>query len=793
MGPLNTGVVEAALRRAAPSSLATIGSWLHAVPGGPSGLLEVWLRALSGPDREQALVELASLLVEQSARSPELAVELTRWMAGGSLERTDSHGGLHNTISDVAHVAGGVVQARDIHGGVHFQVHTPVQLPVPRQLPPSPVRLLGRVREMEELDACLGDADRGGGLTIVLSGPAGVGKSALATSWLRRMAPRFSDGLLYADLRAHSPDGPAGSAEVLGGFLRALGVVSVPPEAAEIVALWRSTAAQRRIALLLDSAFSAAQVRPLLPGAELSLTVVTSRARLTGLGIDGAYFHPVGLLDHGSAAAILSSRIGAERVAAEQAAADQVIARCAGLPLAVCLAGARMAARPQQSLAVTADALAGESGRLDVLRIDGESAVRGVLDASCRTLAEETARLYRLLGLLPLPDLTAATTGAAAGIGADEADRLLDALAEVHLLQDLGNGRYGFHDLVRLHARTWALEADPPGLAQDALRRVLEWYLATATKAEALISPSHRTLARDYRQQPASVPDFADESEALTWLDAERGHLMAVLRAGAAADAHGTVWQLADAMWPLFLRLRPHGLWIEAHEIGLASARRAGDRNGELRMLTSGGHGLRNAGRPAEAEGWFTDALALARDIDDVRAQADAHQGLGQTHQATVRLDRAARSFGHALELRESLGYLRGAALARLSLAEVVLAEGRHSDAVLLLEQAHQELLALPDRYEAARAMAWLGRAHAISRRHSCARECFETALAEFRQAGSRHWEARTLEMMGELAEERDRPAEALVHYGQSLAIYRSLGALDTNRVAGRIDTLPRV
>ncbi|MFD4398564.1 tetratricopeptide repeat protein [Kitasatospora sp. NPDC058478] len=771
--------------------MAAIGSWLHVTPGGSGGLAELWLRGLTGPDRESALAALALLLVERSAQSPELAMELARWLADSSHGRTGSPSELRNTISGSADVAGGVVQARDIHGGVHFQILAPAQLPIPQQLPPAPVRLLGRTREMEGLDAFLGDAPGGGGLTIVLSGPAGVGKSALATSWMRGLSSRFPDGLLYADLRAHAPDGPAELTEVLGGFLRALGVASVPLPVAEIIALWRSTASQRHIGLLLDSALSAAQVRPLLPGSGSSLAVVTSRARLTGLGIDGASFHPVGLLDRESAAAILSARIGADRVAAEQAAADQVIARCAGLPLAVCLAGARMAARPHQALAVTADALARESDRLDALRIDGETAVRGVLDASCRVLAEEPARLYRLLGLLPLPDITPATAGAVASVRAGDADRLLDALAEVHLLEDLGNGRYGFHDLVRLHARAWALEKDPVELTQAAFRRVLEWYLAAATQAEALISPSHRNLARDYHEPPAGLPDFADEFQALAWLDVERGHLMAMLRSGAAAGADRTVWQLADAMWPLFLRLRPHGLWIEAYEIGLTAARRAGDRLGELRMLTSGGHGLRNANRSTDAAEWFSDALTLTRKVGDPRAEADAHHGLGHAHQAAGQLDRAAESFCHALELRESLGYVRGSALARFSLGEVRLAEGRHGDAVRLLRQAHQQLLALPDRYEAARAMAWLGRAHAVSHQHSSAEECLDNALSEFQQLGSRHWEARVLELMGELAEQRGCPADALMRYGQSLAIYQSLDALDTSRLAGRIDALP--
>ncbi|MBO1414217.1 tetratricopeptide repeat protein [Streptomyces sp. FH025] len=791
MAPLNTELVEETLRRGDYASLAELGSLLHLVPGEDGGLRAAWLRGLTGPDRESALAELASLLVERSGRSTEFAVALVRWLAD-SEGRAERPAGPMNSIGGTADVAGGVVQAREIHGGVHFRVLAPAQLPIPQQLPPAPARLLGRSRDLAALDATLDDRSRAGGLTVVLSGLAGVGKSALAGNWLRGLSGRFPDGLLYADLRAHAPDGPAEVTEVLAGFLRALGVDSVPAVLAETVALWRSTVARRRIGLLLDSALSAAQVRPLLPGTECSLVVVTSRARLTGLGIDGARFHPVGPLDRESAAAILSARIGADRVAAEQSAADQVIARCAGLPLAVCLAGARMAARPNQALSVTADALASEARRLDTLRIDGETAVRGVLDASCRVLAEDTARLYRLLGALPLPDITPGVAGAAAAVRVAEADRLLDGLAEVHLLEDRGEGRYRFHDLVRLHARDWATEDEPADLVRAARRRVLDWYLAAATGAEALISPSHRTLARDYLEPPSGLPSFADESEALAWLDTERAHLMAVLRAGAAAGEHTAVWQLADAMWPLFLRLRPHDLWVEAHELGLVAARDAGDAAGELRMLTSGGHGLRNAGRPLEAADWFADALALAREAGDPRAEADAHFGLGHAHQAAGRLDHAAESFRRSLRLREGIGYPRGAALARIALGEAMLAAGSYPAAEELLTRAHRELTALPDRYEAARALAWLGRTHAAADRAGAAEECFEAALAEFRHVGSRHWEARVLELLGELEQGRNRPTEALNRYGQSLAVYRGLGAPDADRLVGRIDALSR-
>ncbi|MFE2722412.1 ATP-binding protein [Kitasatospora sp. NPDC059327] len=661
-----------------------------------------------------------------------------------------------------------------------------VALPVPRQLPPVPRRLVGREDDLAALDRSLGDAPEAADVTLVVTGPAGVGKTALAAQWLRGLAGQFPDGQLYADLRGHAPGGPADPAEALGAFLRAFGIAPVPGDLAEGAALWRSLAAERRIAVLLDNASTSAQVRPLLPGSEHALVVVTSRRRLTGLGIDGAVFRPLGLLPDEASARLLSQRVGEERVARERAAAAEVVERCAGLPLAVCLAAARIAARPVQALAVTAEALGHEADRLAALDVEGET-VRNVLDASFEVLEADAARLYRLLGLLPFPVLTPDVVRVAGGVSAAEADRLLDGLIDVHLLEEV-NGGFRFHDLVKLHARACAetVRLAPEGLA--AAGRVLDWYLASATAAEALVTPTHRTLRRDYGSGPvAGAREFGDEAEALGWLDDETARLAAALRWAAATDRPALVWQLADAMWPLFLRLRPARLWVEAHRLGLAAARTAGHRDGELRMLTSGGNGLRNAGEDAEAAEWFAEALVAARAAADRLGQADALYGLSQTHRTAGRLAEAADCLHEAVGLREAEGYPRGAALARLALGDVLLASGRAARAVEVITAAHRELTELRAPYEAARALAFLGQAHTALGAYGSAERCYTLALAEFRSGRARRWEARVLELLGELARAAGRADEAAERLRASLALYQELGAPDAARVAGRV------
>ncbi|MFD5921850.1 ATP-binding protein [Kitasatospora sp. NPDC058201] len=687
-------------------------------------------------------------------------------------------------------VGGSVVQAgsiRSVH--IHGGPAPAPALPVPRQLPPVPRRLVGREDDLAALDRSLGDATDAADVTVVVTGPAGVGKTVLATQWLRGLSGRFPDGQLYADLRGHAPGGPADPAEALGAFLRAFGITPVPGSLAEGAALWRSLAAERRIAVLLDNASTAAQVRPLLPGSEHAVVVVTSRRRLTGLGIDGAVFRKVDLLSDDAAAQLLTQRVGEDRVARERAAAAEVVERCAGLPLAVCLAAARIAARPVQSLAATAEALGHESDRLAAFDVEGE-AVHHVLDASFEVLDADAARFYRLLGLLPFPVFTLDVACAVGDLAPGVADRLLDGLIDVHLLEEMEGG-FRFHDLVKLHARALAVEVRDAPEGRAAVDRVLDWYLASATAAEALLSPSHRTLGRDYTRQPVPrAREFTEEAEALGWLDAEADRLADALRWAAATDRTAVAWQLVDAMWPLFLRRRPARLWIEAHRIGRAAARAAGDRAGELRMLTSGGTGLRNAGEGEEAAAWFEEAFALARTVGDPLVEADALYGLSQTHRTAGRLTEAAECLRGAVTLREARGYARGTALARLALGDVLLAAGRAAEAVPVITGAHRELAAVPAAYEAARALAFLGQAHAALGADGEAERCYAEALAEFRTGQARHWEARVLELTGDLARDRGRLTEAAARYRESLSHYRALAAPDAARLAAGLDAL---
>lgn len=823
MEPFKAPELRAALVAAAERPLLwqrlsdVLGRAEGAGGSGASDLVAAWDAAETFGRDPARLGRLAGELAAHAARDQQLARELRLWVAGGSRPSTPlagddapacdaaprdpvavADGGVRNTVDGHAHLSGPVVQAHGIRGGIHFHAPpTPRAAATARQLLPAPPDFINRSEELSVLDALAGQVADAPAI-VVISGPAGVGKTALASYWLRGRVADFPDGQLYADLRGHSSaDDPAMPTEILGRFLRALGVTELPQELGELAALWRSHTAGLRIAVMLDNALSAAQVRPLLPGTARSLVAVTSRFRLAGLGIDGAVFQPLGVLDQDEAVELLSRRIGSARVRREPEAARRLVSACAGLPLAVCVVAARMAVRPRQPLAAMAGALDSAGAvRLEELGVEGEYAVRAALDASYRHLTAEPAGLYRKLSLPPVTVITAPVAAAACDVTHDEAHRLLDALAEVNLLEDLGPGlvtgldRYRFHDLIRVHAASLAQRSESADERRRTIRRVVDHFLATATAAEALLTPSHRTLARTYASQPSQPPPFTDAAGALAWLDGERSHLMAAVRTAAEHGWDATAWQLVDAMWPLFLRLRPYDLWMAAHETGLAAARREGDREAESRMLTSGGTGLRNAGRHDDALAWFAQARAAAVRDGDRKAEAQALHGLGQSHRIAGRLDRANEFFCQALELREAIGYDRGAALTRLCLGDVALADGRPGEAVGHLSRARDGLVAAGDPYDAARALAHLGRARAVEDGAECATATLRQALAEFEEQGSVHWQGRVLEMLGETAAENGDAQAARGWYERSLAAYAPVSSTDVRRLEARLNAL---
>lgn len=669
----------------------------------------------------------------------------------------------HDTRSAIAEMRGDLRRA--------LAVTTP---PAPDQFPAA-VALSGRSGDLAHLEDVRSASDAIGAPTIVvITGPAGSGKSALALGWLHSITRRFDGGRLFAPMHACDGQDHASPFEVLGGFLRALGVLPnrMPADLAGRTALFRTLTSDRPIAAILDDALSAAQVRPLLPGGRGSVVVVTSRWRLASLGTDGARHLHLTPLDEDSSVELLAARIGTARAAAEPRAVRRLAQLCGRLPLALSVAGARLATRPRWSVAELAGALAGDRDRLDTLAVSDEVAVREALNVSCASLTVSARRMYRLLAGVPGTTFDRSTAAAATGQPVTACRTDLGLLADVNLLGDVPTGRYQFHDLVRVHAREQSAAQDGGEQQEAARERVLDYRLRAATEAEALLAPSHRTLGRTYRNEIAVRPPFDTATGALEWLESEHGNLMAAIRA-ARTSRPAAVWQLVDAMWPLFLRHKHYDDWIAAHEIGRAAAEECGDDAARNRMMTSGGLGLLGVGRFDEAGRLFAEALADSRRSGDARAEAGALNYLGLAARRHGDSTEAGRWFSSSLAVWRRVGELRGTGLVRANLGELALADDRLDEAARVLAQARDELARAGDPYDEARTLLLLGDTLARSGAGGIAE--LEAAHDAFRRLGSGYEQAHTRELLGDAAARAGRVDLARDHYCRARERYAML------------------
>lgn len=690
-----------------------------------------------------------------------------------------------NDLSGTVH--GFVVQAGNVYGGIHVsggRGGAREEVPPPWQLPPS-VRITDRTHELRtlELHRCRA-AEEGHPTLAAVSGLGGVGKTAVALAWLHTLRPEFPGGQLYADLGAQAPDGPADPGEVVARFLRALGVPvgQVPPALGERVALYRSLTADRQLVVLLDDAATAAQVRPLLPAGRC-VTAVTSRRRMPGLSLDGGHVLHLDPLSTEAAVELLDSTLADGRVAAQPEEARALVLLCAGLPLAVRIAGARLAARPRQGITAMVRALSEEHERLEALAIEGDHDVRAALDLSYQGLPPAAARLYRLLGLHPGREFGGPVARALLG---EEAVDALDALYDANLLVDAtgvsGGERYRFHDLVRLHAAARAAQDESGEERTAALLRIGHHYLANARRAEEVVEPGRPSLGQDFEPGSFVAEDFGaadrqtEAEAALDWLERELPNLMAVVSTARPVGAPELAWQLTDALWPLFPRRKRYREWHEAHKEGLLAAEEAGNEEAVCRMLTSGALGKLASGGHAEGLEMFERAAASFLERGDDLGHARTLNYRGLAHQRLGQPDRAAELFARAADTLPACGDLRAGALARFNLADVAFSQGRYEEAAVEAEAARLTLEAAGDPYNAARAAGLTGRACVWLGRLGRAEAELSAALSALRAQAAGFEAARVLGGLAQLSERRGQPHQARQFYREALSLYSSVG-----------------
>ena len=643
----------------------------------------------------------------------------------------------------------------------------------------------------------------------MLTGTAGVGKTALAVRWAHHVRDRFPDGQLYLDLRGFDPDHePLTPAVAAAQLLRALGTDprAIPPDPDGRTALWRSLLADRKVLVLLDNARDSAQVTPLLPPS--GTVLVTSRQRLGDLiARTGARAVPVAVLPAGDSRQLLETVLGPPAVAAEPAAAAELARLCGHLPLALRLAAANLGAGEVSGIAELARELA-DGDPLAGLSVDGaeESAVTTAFSVSYRALPAEHRLLFRRLALVPGQTFTAPVAARLAGVTDGRAGQQLKALAAANLVERHLPGRYRFHDLLRSYAAGRGTADDPSSDRDAALRRLFEHYLTTADAAGRRLIPHFLRLPRPEADNP-----FEGTEDALAWLDTEWPNLAAAVEHAAAHGPREYAWHLADALRAFFHHRGHHTEWIDTATTALTAAQAAGARQAQAAMRLSIALAGVNSGRYAEARTHLTTVLAdgLAADWPAGRAAvlnnlSAVHQRLGDPHEAIVcgveslRLceelaipgvtmalanlgfacgqvgdfDEALRHFGRALEIAEHDGATFSVAVLLVDLGHV------HRDLGNPLAAEFYERALTANRelgYQYGEAAALSGRAVLEARAGDGTRALADAAEAVelTRRIGDRGTEASALAASGEVCLRLGHAADAATHLTAALDIAR--------------------
>ncbi|MEV6241114.1 BTAD domain-containing putative transcriptional regulator [Lentzea sp. NPDC051838] len=635
----------------------------------------------------------------------------------------------------------------------------------PRELPAAPWSFSARGEELAELTAVL---TNDGPRQVVISGPGGIGKTALALHWAHRDARFFPDGQLHVDLMGFTPSGePVSPADALHRLLSGLGVPKIPDGVDARAALFRSTIAGRRLLLVLDNAISADQVAPLLPGTPSCAVVITSRNPLHSLiTTNGVRIVPLAELAPPDARRLLADRIGAARVAAEPDAVTAIVTACGGLPLALAVAAGQAQARPQFPLSSLAEELRDTSTRLDALDLGSPAAsLTAVLASSHRTLEPAHARAFGLLAAVPGEDLGTTCAAALLGTSTVETRSAFRALERVSLIEEHAPDRWRMHDLVRLYGQE---HAAPPDLG-EALRRLLDFVLHTAHAGDRVLYPGRMDI--DLEPATAEPLTFPDRDAAMRWFDAEHHTAEALLKI--ADDA--TIWRLSWALYTYYFRTQSiFDNVLRVTRAAAEAAERLGDPAAILPSHLLHGQSLATAGAYDEAERHLVVAVRCAKETGDVWRETAGYRILGHLESERGNPREALAQLLLALNLVRTLNnkmfeadVLSTAAFYAAQCGELELAE-EQGRAALALQSA--------DTVDNGKAhtLHSLGFTLASAGRHEEAVTMYERAIEIFQAQDNSYNRATSLDRLGDTWHAAGRPDRARESWNQAQELYQA-------------------
>ncbi|MBV1854780.1 ATP-binding protein [Catellatospora tritici] len=783
------------------------------------------------PDRVRTLAELARVLRELRRRHARLRggpplsyrelAAATGWsrgiigeyLSGRVLPPTDRFDDLVRLLGATPAEQGALATARDrVEEQRRQSARPPTSAPVvdnhpsvPRQLPADVPGFTGRTAQLAALDTHQ--------VTVsAICGTAGIGKTALAVHWAHGTRDRFPDGQLYLDLRGYDPDRPVSPADALATLLRGLGVdtTGIPADLPGRAALYRTLLAGRRMLVLLDNAYEAEQVRPLLPGSPPAVVVVTSRDGLAGLvARDGARRVDLDVLSRAEAAALLGTLLGA-RAAAEPGAVAELARRCGRLPLALRVAAEVAVAQPGRSLAGLVAELPAGAGVPDLLDATGDprTEVRAVFSWSLRQLPEPVTQAFTLLGLYPGAQFDRYTLAALAAVDVDAAGGPLRRLARAHLVEAVGPGRYRMHDLLRAYAADLAAALDPKARG-EAVDRLYAHTVAAAAAARDVLFPHDSGQSVATPDASTWVAPPAEPRQAQRWLDRQRPDLVSLALHAARAERGDVAAALSTLLWRYFevgghhqdalavhtaaVRTTEHpaalinlanvqwwlGSYADARTHFQAAAdgfQAIADASGQGRALARLAMVHERLGAYGPALDCLRQALAVYRTTGDRHGEASQLLNRGSLYR---RLGRPVRALAHhrrAAGLFAQVGDARLEGYALGNLGATLLQLGRVKEALAPLRRALVHCRDAGDPAGMGSARATLGAAYRVLGRPARAHQQLEQALDLARRTGDRGLETETLNALGETLLDLARPADALERHRAALAVTARTG-----------------
>jgi DNA-binding SARP family transcriptional activator/tetratricopeptide (TPR) repeat protein len=648
---------------------------------------------------------------------------------------------------------------------------------VPRQLPAAPAHFAGREWELGSLSGWL-DAGTAAGQAVILAigGTAGVGKTALALHWAYQMQHRFPDGQLYVNLRGFDASAaPVAPADAISLLLESLGMPAgrVSPRLDARAGLYRSLVAGRRMLVVLDNARDEAQVRPLLPGDPGCVVLVTCRSQLAGLvAVEGARPLTLDVLSETEAQQLLASHLGAGRVAAEAVEVAELTELCARLPLALAIAAARAALRPVFPLACLTAGLRDSRQRLDWLDAGDQAAdVRAVFSWSYRLLGAAAARMFRLLGAHPGPDISAAAAASLAAISRRAADAALRELTRANLLQEQVPGRFSLHDLLRAYAADLGDEQE----RRSAAGRVLDHYLHAARDAMGLVYPNAYQISAPPPGPGEPAESFSGPQQARAWLHAEHRVLLAAAAAAADSGFDTHAWQLPAVLREHFDRSGYYTDWAQCQQLALAAAGRLGDRAAQALAHHFLGEALIHLCRWDDAHCHLHDALELYRRLGDHAGQASCHFHIGWIFESREDHRQALSHHRRSLRLFRAAGYPIGEAFALNGVGWDNALLGNYQQALSYCSKALELHHKSGNRFGEALTLDSLGYCCHRADRYNEAVAYYQQALRAYADADDRYFRAITLIHLGETHQANGHREATLDVWQQALTILDDL------------------